>query len=120
MHISLPGLLYEEDSFGVYLLITLVLGGGAAWLTGRAIAQTWRPAWQAIFYALILSAAVRFIHYSLFDGTLLSLHYYLADSAVLLGFALLGFRKARAVQMVTQYCWINESAGPLRWRRKPQ
>ena len=120
MHFSLPEFLYEEGSFGVFLLVTVALGGGAAWLTGRAIAQTWRPAWQAIFYALILSAAVRFIHFSLFGGTLLSLHYYLVDSAVLVGLALLGFRIARAAQMVSQYRWINEPDGPMRWRRKAQ
>ena len=118
MHISLPGLLYEEDSFGVFLLVTVALGGGAAWLTGRAVAQTWRPVWQAIIYALILSAAVRFIHFSLFDGTLLSLHYYLVDSVVLLGLSLLGFRAARVAQMVSQYRWINEPDGPMRWRRR--
>ena len=31
-------LLYEEDSFGLFLLVTVALGGGAAWLAGRAIA----------------------------------------------------------------------------------
>ena len=118
MHFSLPHFLYEEDSFGVFVLVTVALGGSAAWLTGRAIAQTWRPAWQAVFYALILSAAVRFFHFSLFDGTLLSLHYYFVDSAVLIGLSLLGFRAARVAQMVSQYRWINESDGPMRWRRR--
>jgi hypothetical protein len=32
---SIPELLYEEHSFGVFLLVTIVLGGGAALLTGR-------------------------------------------------------------------------------------
>ncbi|HVZ54137.1 MAG TPA: hypothetical protein VG986_19365 [Pseudolabrys sp.] len=114
----MPGLLYEEDSFGVFLLVTVLLGGGAAWLTGRAVAQTWRPVWQAITYALILGAAVRFIHFSLFGGTLLSLHYYLVDSLVLLGLSLAGFRTARVAQMVSQYRWINEPDGPMRWRRR--
>ena len=40
MDISIPHLIYEEDSFGVFLLVTVFLGGGAAWLTGRAIAAT--------------------------------------------------------------------------------
>jgi hypothetical protein len=71
-------------------------------------------------YALVLGAAVRFIHFSLFGGTLLSAHYYLIDSAVCATFGLTGFRLARVAQMVTQYRWINESDGPLRWRRKPQ
>ena len=42
----LHALLYEEDYFISFLLITVFLGGGAAWLSGRAIAQTWRPWWS--------------------------------------------------------------------------
>ena len=66
------------------MLVTVILGGGAAALAGRAIAQTWRPWWQVVAYMLILGAAVRFFHFALFGGTLLSLHYYLVDSAVCL------------------------------------
>ncbi len=117
---SIGGLFYEEDSLGVFLLVTIALGGGAAWLAGRAIALTWRPWWQMLTYALILGLAVRFIHFSLFNGTLLSLHYYLVDSAFCMTFGFLGFRAARAVQMVEHYHWINEPDGPLRWRRKPR
>ncbi len=111
-------LIYEEGSFGVFLLVTVVLGGGAAALTGRAIAETWRPTWQVAVYGFILGAAVRFLHFSLFGGSLLSAHYYLADTAVCLAFGFLGFRAARAAQMVTQYRWINEPQGRLRWRRR--
>jgi len=116
---SIAGLFYEEDSFGVFVLVTLILGGGAAALAGRAVAATWRPWWQAVFYSLILGLAVRFIHFSLFGGTLLSLHYCAVDAACCLVFACLGFRSARAAQMVEQYYWINEPLSPLRWRRRP-
>jgi protein-S-isoprenylcysteine O-methyltransferase Ste14 len=109
---------YEENAFGIFLLVTIVLGGGAAWLAGRAIALTWRPWWQVVTYALILGLAVRFIHFSLFSGTLLSPHYYLVDAAICLAFGALGFRAAQARQMVEQYHWLNEASGPLRWRRK--
>lgn len=115
---SIPRLLAEEDNFGVFFLVTVALGGGAGWLTGRAAAQTWRPVRQVVFYSLLLGLAVRFIHYSLFEGTLLSLHFYLVDSAVCLIAGLLGFRAARTAQMITHYRWINEPAGLLRWRRK--
>ena len=111
-------LIYEEDSFGVFLLVTVFLGGGAAALSGRAIAATWRPWAQVVAYSLILGAVTRFFHLALFDGTLLSLHYYLVDSAVCMAFGLLGFRAARTKQMVTQYRWINMPDGPLRWRKK--
>jgi hypothetical protein len=50
---SLAASLYEEDSFGIFLLVSVVLGGGAAMLAGRAIAATWRPWWQVVVYALI-------------------------------------------------------------------
>jgi hypothetical protein len=115
---SIPELLYEEGSFGVFLLVTIILGGGAAALTGRAIAATWRPRWQVVAYSLILAGAVRFIHFSLFGGTFLSLHYYLVDGVFCVAFVFLGFRAARASQMVNQYRWLNEAAGPMRWRRR--
>ncbi len=111
-------LLYEEGSFGVFLLVTVLFGGGAAALSSRAIAETWRPQWQVAGYSLILGAAVRFFHFSLFGGTLLSAHYYLVDSVVCMAFGFLGFQAARAGQMVTQYRWINEPEGRLRWRRR--
>ena len=117
---SIPESLYEEGSFGVFLLVSIILGGGAAALSGRAIAETWRPWWQVVAYSFILGCAVRFFHFSLFDGTLLSAHYYLVDSAVCMAFGFLGFRAARVAQMLTQYRWINEPDGPLRWRRKPR
>ena len=111
-------LFYEESSFGIFVLVTVVLGGGAAALAGRAIARTWRPWWQVVVYAAILGFAVRFIHFALFEATLLSLHYYVVDSAVCLLFAGIGFRAARARQMVRQYHWLYQPAKPLRWRRK--
>jgi hypothetical protein len=111
--------LYEEGSFGVFLLVTVFLGGGAAALAGRAIADTWRPGWQVAAYTLILGAVVRFFHFALFGGTLLSLHYYLVDSAVCMAFGGLGFRLARTAQMVTQYRWLYGRGGPMRWRRNP-
>jgi len=111
------GILYE-GSFGVFLLVSVVLGGGAAALAGRAVARTWRPWWQLVGYMLILGAAVRFFHFALFEGTLLSMHYYVVDFTVCLAAAFAGFHAARRTQMLQQYRWINEAAGPLRWRRR--
>ena len=116
----IPGLLYEEDSLGVFLLVTVVLGGGAAALAGRAVALTWRPWWQVLVYMLMLGAAVRFIHFALFEGTLLSIHYYAVDTLVCMAFGFAGFQAARARRMVAQYPWINAPDGPLRWRRAPR
>jgi uncharacterized protein DUF6867 len=116
----MSGLLYEEDSLGVFLLVTVVLGGGAAVLAGRAVALTWRPWWQVVVYMLMLAATVRFIHFALFEGTLLSPHYYAVDCVICMAFGFAGFQAARARRMVAQYPWINEPDIPLRWRRKPR
>jgi hypothetical protein len=118
MDISIPELLSDERSLGVFLLVSVLMGGGAAWLAGRALAATWRPWWHLALYMLLLAVAVRFFHYALFDSTFLTLYYYLVDYAVCLGFGLLGFRLMRVKQMVTRYSWINERAGVLRWRRR--
>ena len=98
-----PHLLYEENSFGVFLLVTLVLGGGTAWLSGRAIAQTWRPWWSVAAYMLVLGAVIRFFHFALFGGTLLSPHFYTVDTGIALLFGMAGFRVTRARQMARQY-----------------
>ena len=119
MDISIPHLIYEEDSFGVFLLVTVFLGGGAAWLTGRAIAATWRPWWQVPVYMLILGVAVRFFHYALFDGTFVSPYYYVVDTLICLLFGFLGFRLTRVRQMITQYGWINMRRGAFGWMRRP-
>ena len=100
---------FLPENTGPFLLVTVVLGGGAAWQTGRAIALTWRPWWQAVLYMFVLGAAVRFIHFALFDGTLLSLPAYGLDTAVAIGCAALGFRTARAAQMVRQYGFLGRA-----------
>ncbi len=60
---------------------------------------------------LILGLAVRFIHFALFEGTLLSPQFYAVDAVVCLIFGYLGFRATRAAQMTTQYSWINAPGG---------
>ena len=102
----------------VFIILTVVLGGGAAYLSGRALALKWRPVWQLFIYMALLAGAVRFLHYALFGEVLLSLQYYLVAYAVLLGMALLGFRLTRVKQMTTQYYWLYERAGPFHWREK--
>jgi hypothetical protein len=111
------GILYETGLL-TFLILTVVLGGGAAWMAGRAIASTWRPAWQIVPYMALLGLAIRFLHYALFGGTLLSIHYYLVDTAVLLIAAFVGFRLMRTTQMVTQYRWLYERTGPFTWRER--
>jgi hypothetical protein len=121
--------LIAEKSPAAFFLITVVLGGGAAFMAGRAIARSWKPFTRLVFYMLLLSLAVRFLHWGLFmdatyqswrdmQGTLLSPYYYAVDTLVLLALAALGYRLERARQMTTQYSWIYERTSPLTWRRR--
>jgi hypothetical protein len=111
----MSGSFYETGPNGlwVFVLVTIILGGSAAYISGRAIAQTWRPFWHIPFYVLLLAACVRFFHYALFWEVLLSLKNYLVDFAVLFALALLGYRTARSRQMKSQYGWIAGQRGPL-------
>lgn len=105
-----------ENSFFAFLLVTCVVGGGAAWMSGRGIALTWRPMRQIFIYMLLLGAAVRFLHFSLFEGTLLSLHFYIVDFAVVFALCWLGHRYTRTNQMAQQYHWLYEKVSPFTWR----
>lgn len=114
----MQGILYEEPTVWLFLLVTVVMGGWAAWMTGRAIAITWRPNWQLVLYVLLLGGVVRFIHYALFHATLLSPQFYLVDTAILMAFGFAGWRYNRARQMTTQYRWLYERTGPFSWKAR--
>ena len=111
------GLLWE-DSFAVFFFVTIVLAGGAAWMSGRAVARSWEPYWQAGAWMLLLGAAARFIHFSLFGGSLLSVHYYVVDTLILMGIAWLGHRVTLARLMTRQYRFVYESSSILGWRAR--
>ena len=106
----------SDDGPWVFLVLTVVIGGAGAFLSGRGLARSWKPFWRIFLYMALLAAAMRFFHYALFDGTLTSLYYYLVTYAILLIAALLGFRAMRTTQVVTQYRWLYERTSPLTWR----
>ena len=110
--------LLSDDGPLVFLVLTVILGGGAAFLAGRGLARSWKPFWRVFFYIALLAAAVRFFHYALFEGSLLSIHYYAVAYVVLVIAAWLGFRSRRTTQMVTQYRWLYERTSPLTWRER--
>ncbi|MCB1475304.1 MAG: hypothetical protein H6883_06845 [Rhodobiaceae bacterium] len=110
------GLLWEENSVWIFVLVTVVLGGGAAMLTGRAIARSWRSFPVVAIYLVPLAAAIRFFHFALFGGTLLSFHYFVVDYLVILVLAGIGYRIVRATQMARQYGWLFARSGPFGWR----
>jgi len=111
--------LYTEESFLQIVMVTGLIGGGAAWLAGRATARTWRPIGHVIVYMLLLGAAVRFVHFALFEGELLAVPSYLADTLYLIVAGTLSWRITRTNQMVTQYNWLYERASPVTWRERP-
>jgi hypothetical protein len=115
---SIPEFLSAERSLPIFLFASVLLGSGAAFLAGRAIASAWRPWWHVIPFMLILGIAVRFLRFAVFGGVFLSLHYYLVDTAVCLASGLLSFRLMRVRQMITRYGWLTQRAGPFGWRRR--
>jgi hypothetical protein len=64
--------LYATENWLQVVMVTGIIGGGAALLAGRAISATWRPYWYVLAYMLLLGAGVRFLHYALFQGDILS------------------------------------------------
>lgn len=119
------GLVWEK-SFWVFFILTVVIGGGAAWATGRALALKWRPVREAVLYSCLLGLADRFLHWGLFldqpldvyKGTITSLHYYLVDTAVLMVICVLAHRMTQAACMTSQYRWMYRRTGPFSWVEK--
>jgi hypothetical protein len=118
-----------EKSYVAFFIITVLLGGGAAFLSGQALARAWKPLTRLLVYMLLLGVAVRFLHWGVFldatyqswramQGTLTSLHYYVVDTLVLMCFATFAYRLERVRQMTTQYRWIYERTGLLTWQKR--
>ena len=103
------------ENIAVFIGLTVILFGGAAFMMGQAIAETWRPIWQNIAYGLLLAAGNRFLAGALFHGEWFSLMQYVIDAVVIIGIALFAYRVTRARQMVTQYPWLYEKAGLMTW-----
>jgi small-conductance mechanosensitive channel len=112
------GVFYEEQTIWLFLLVTVLIGGWMSWRTGRALAGAWKPLWLMLPAALGLGLGVRFLHFALFEGTLLSLHYWLVDSGVCGVLGWLGWRFERARSMARQYAFAFRRAAPFSFARK--
>ena len=112
------GELYGSESPMHVVFVSGLAGGGAAWLAGRAIAATWRPLWHAIGYMVLLGAAIRFVHFALFDALLASVPGYAADTVYVVAIACLAWQVTRTQQMITQYPWLYQRTSPLTWRQR--
>jgi hypothetical protein len=98
-------------SWPVFIGLTGVLMGFISFMTGRALAQTWRPAHQVVIYGLLLGLADRFLTYALFGGQLLSFVGYLVHSGWIVAVGLFAYGLFRADRMVRQYPWLYERSG---------
>lgn len=135
--------LYDAGEYGfiTFAILTLMLGGAAAMATGRALALTWRPVWHCIIYAAPLALAIAFLHYALFEESVIPLEIMTEDSADASSFseavwvilwnlrgwmvqfalfallALIGYRLTRVRQMARQYGFAYSARGPFNWRK---
>jgi hypothetical protein len=125
------------------ILLDFVLGAAAAISIGRALARAWRPFAKAPAFIVLLAAAVGFLHYAIFGlspiplydigGALAALGaaplpalrrlaldcaYWAALSALLTGFAFVGYRLTRRGQMTGRYDWLFVRAGLWSWRER--
>lgn len=104
------------SSWSGFILLTVIVFGFGAMMMGRALGETWRPAWQNVVYGLLLGVANRLFHNFFLADDPLNLPSYVLQTAVLIGIALLAYRITRAQKMVAQYPWLYQRAGLLSWR----
>jgi len=108
-----------------WLAITLLLGGPAAFATGKALASGWRSRTQLVGYVLLLSGFTGFLCWALFEvpvisasrilqalgqgdvaGLLAALAGYAVTALILITISLVSFSHARARQMARQYPFL--------------
>jgi hypothetical protein len=102
----------------VFIGVTIVLMGGAAFMTGQAIAGTWRPLWQVFAYSFLLALGSRFLIFALFQGQLLSATGFLADVVILTAIGLIAYRLTHVSKMLAQYPWLYQRQGLWSFREK--
>ncbi|MFQ5783833.1 MAG: DUF6867 family protein [Alphaproteobacteria bacterium] len=108
------------NSLPVFFGLTVFVVGGASYLTGQAVAVTWRPVWQAIFFCVLLGFVNRFLSWGLFGGDGLSISGFLVNTAVLIAIGLAGYRLTQVSKIVNQYPWLYERAGLWSYRKRAQ
>ena len=108
----------EQNPF-IFVILTVILGGGAAFMAGRNLAASWKSPWLLFIYMLIFTCGVRFLHFALFQNELTSLQYYFSHGLIIQASAFLGYRLTMARQMVEKYPFAYERTNLLSWRAKP-
>jgi hypothetical protein len=98
-------------------LLTVIVFGFAAFMMGRALADTWRPTWQNVAYGLLLGIANRLFQNFLCSNDVINVVAYGIGAAALIGIAFIAYRATQAHKMVTQYPWLYARTGPFSWRQ---
>lgn len=124
------GFLYQAGPNGLltFAFVSVLLGGAASMAAGRALAASWRPLSHCLLYAMPIAGTAGFLHYALFEESVIPL-YALAAAfigmsqsplagmldilhalrgffilcVIQAGFAILGYRLTRERQMNSQY-----------------
>jgi hypothetical protein len=109
---------FVEQNPWIFLILTVLMGGGAAFMAGRSLARGWKSPILLFIYMLVFTAGLRFLHFALFQSELTSLHYYISHGLVVMAAAFLGYRLALTKQMTEKYPWLYERTSPLSWRQK--
>ena len=107
-----------DVSILVSTCLTVVLIGGAALLTGRALARAWRPIWQLVLSCLGLGLVDRFFIYALFEGSLMSVSGYILDTLVVMGIGIFSYRIVHVSVVVRQYPWIFDRSSLFSYRSR--
>ncbi|MDZ4735747.1 MAG: hypothetical protein SGJ07_05305 [Rhodospirillaceae bacterium] len=116
----------------VFIGATIVIGGGAAFMMGQAIAQGWGAWWHNVASGALLALASQFLSYVLFDGAFIVASFvsseaprfdtafagYVMNAITLIVIALFAYRITKVRKMVSQYPWLYERAGLFRWRER--
>jgi hypothetical protein len=103
------------DTLFLVILFNALLIGPASFATGHGVAVTWRHWGQVVFYAALLSAALRFLDYALANGELWSVGGFLLGWLIQCVIGLFAWRLTRARQMAQQYPWLYVRKGLLGW-----
>ena len=109
---------FEGQNPLIFIFLTVILGGGVAFMAGRGQAKGWHSPITLALFMVIFTCALRFLHFALFQAHLLSLTSFLRDGIVSEAFAFFGYRLTLARQMVDKYPWLYTRSGPLNWRSK--
>ena len=94
---------FVEQNTWIFIILTCMLGGGAAFAAGRSLALSWRPYRLLFIYMLIFTCGIRFLHVALFESALTSLQYYISHGLVIQLCAFPGYRMTMARQMAEKY-----------------